>query len=74
MSSIGIDKKNDSHRNVINDDDVEIDMTTQSSTFSNSLINTPVSKFLSIKSILCIVSIILIISFYNYHYYYSNKP
>jgi len=45
ISSIGLDKENDSHRNVINNDDVEIAMTTQSSTFSNSLINTSVSRF-----------------------------
>ncbi|KAL4088993.1 hypothetical protein QTP88_024071 [Uroleucon formosanum] len=44
ISSIGIDKENDSNRNIINNDDVEIAMTTQSSTFSNSLIKTPEFK------------------------------
>ncbi|KAL4089026.1 hypothetical protein QTP88_024104 [Uroleucon formosanum] len=36
-----MDKENDSNINIINNNDIEIAMTTQSSTFSNSLINTP---------------------------------
>ncbi|KAL4089174.1 hypothetical protein QTP88_024236 [Uroleucon formosanum] len=44
ISSIGMDKENDSNRNIINNDDIEIAMTTQSSTFSNSLIKTPEFK------------------------------
>lgn len=45
ISSIGIEKENDSHSNVLNNDDIELTMTAQSSTFSNAVIDTPVSRF-----------------------------
>ncbi|KAF0711335.1 zinc finger MYM-type protein 1-like [Aphis craccivora] len=44
ISSIGIEKENDSHSNVLNNDDIELTMTAQSSTFSNAVIDTPEFK------------------------------